>query len=220
MTSSLNTLLASEKKRRERARDTLSDLAHSLKTPLAVIRSADARDEDYAQLVKEQTEHMEQIVTYQLQRAVGGSHRLLQMVPLAPVVQRLQTSLLKVYADKGVVIELNTQAHSVFRGDERDLMELLGILMDNACKYGHHKVQVTTTGGGSRPLVITVEDDGEGIPPQVQKAIFERGVRADRQQSGYGIGLAVAADLVESYLGSLQVAKSRFGGAHLRVEFP
>lgn len=220
VTSSLNTLLASEKKRRERARDTLSDLAHSLKTPLAVIRCADAHDQDYASLVKEQTEHMEQIVTYQLQRAVGGSHRLLQMVPVVPVVQRLQTSLLKVYADKGVVIELDTHADSVFRGDARDFMELMGILMDNACKYGNQKVRVTTTGGGSRPLVITVEDDGQGIPTQVHKAIFERGVRADRQQSGYGIGLAIAADLVESYLGTLQVARSKFGGAHLRVELP
>jgi two-component system sensor histidine kinase PhoQ len=191
-----------------------------LKTPLAVIRSADAHDQDYARLVKEQTEHMEQIVTYQLQRAVGGAHRLLQMVPVAPVVQRLQTSLLKVYADKGVVIELDVNADSVFRGDARDLMELLGILMDNACKYGNQRVRVTTTGGGSRSLVITVEDDGAGIPTQVHKAIFERGVRADRQQSGYGIGLAIAADLVESYLGTLQVARSKFGGAHLRVELP
>jgi two-component system sensor histidine kinase PhoQ len=220
VTNSLNTLLVSEKKRRERARDTLSDLAHSLKTPLAVIRSADVHEQDYAQLVKEQTERMEQIVTYQLQRAVGGSHRLLQMVPVAPVVERLQKSLLKVYADKSMVIELDTHAESIFRGDARDLMELLGILMDNACKYGHQKVRVITSGGGSRPLVITVEDDGEGISPQVHKAIFERGVRADRQQSGYGIGLAVAADLVESYLGSLQVAKSKFGGALLRVELP
>ena len=161
-----------------------------------------------------------QIVTYQLQRAVGGAHRLLQMVPVAPVVQRLQTSLLKVYADKGVVIELDVNADSVFRGDARDLMELLGILMDNACKYGNQRVRVTTTGGGSRSLVITVEDDGAGIPTQVHKAIFERGVRADRQQSGYGIGLAIAADLVESYLGTLQVARSKFGGAHLRVELP
>jgi len=220
LTDSLNTLLQSEQKRRERARNTLSDLAHSLKTPLAVIRSADTREQHYPQLVREQTEHMEQIVAYQLQRAVGGSHRLLQLVPVAPVVKRLQASLLKVYADKAVVIELDIGLQCVFRGDERDLLELLGILMDNACKYGRQRVRVTATGGGTQALVLTVEDDGDGIPVSMREAILKRGVRADSQQSGHGIGLAVAVDLAENYKGNLQLADSALGGAHLRVELP
>ncbi len=220
VTSSLNTLLASEKKRRERARNTLADLAHSLKTPLAVVRGADTKDPDYPQLVREQTGHMEQIVAYQLQRAIGGSHQLLQMVPVDAVLQRLQTTLSKVYAEKGVEMELDTQTESVFRGDARDLMELLGILMDNACKYGEHRVRVTASGGGSKPLVIVVEDDGHGIPPELRQSVLARGMRADRLQSGHGIGLAVAADLVDSYLGTLQVDKSELGGASLRIVLP
>jgi two-component system sensor histidine kinase PhoQ len=219
VTSSLNMLLACEKKRRERARNTLADLAHSLKTPLAVVRGADINDPDYPRLVEEQTGHMEQIVAYQLQRAIGGSHQLLQRVPVASVLHRLQATLSKVYADKGVAIELDTQADSVFRGDDRDFMELLGILMDNACKYGEQRVRVTASGGGSQPLVITVEDDGPGIPPELHQAVLERGTRVDRQQGGHGIGLAVAADLVDSYLGTLQVQKSELGGACLRVVF-
>ncbi len=220
VTDSLKTLLLSEKKRRERVRNTLSDLAHSLKTPLAVIRSADSREQNYDQLVQEQTSQMEQIVAYQLQRAVSGSHRLLQMVPVAPVVKRLRASLLKVYAEKAVLIDLEIAQDSVFRGDERDLLELLGILMDNACKYGRHRVKVTATGGGSRTLLLTVEDDGDGIPEALRKDILRRGTRADTQQSGHGIGLAVATDLAESYLGSLQLTDSPLGGAYLRVELP
>ncbi len=220
VTNSLNTLLLSEKKRRERVRDTLSDLAHSLKTPLAVIRSADAQQQDYDQLVNDQTEQMEQIVAYQLQRAVGGSHKLLQMVSVAPIANRLRASLLKVYADKVVAIEIDAPADCVFRGDERDLLELLGILMDNACKYGREQVRVSASGGGEHPLLITVEDDGDGIPLPLRKAILKRGTRADSQQTGHGIGLAVAVDLAESYLGTLQLAESQLGGAQLRVELP
>jgi len=220
VTNSLNMLLASEKKRRERARNTLADLAHSLKTPLSVMRGANIKDPDYPQLVKEQTEHMEQIVAYQLQRAIGGSHQLLQKVPVASVLQRLQATLSKVYAEKGVEMELDTQTDSIFRGDARDLMELLGILMDNACKYGKQRVRVTASGGGSKPLVIIVEDDGQGIPPELHQAVLQRGMRVDSQQSGHGIGLAVAADLVDSYLGELQVKESELGGACLRVVLP
>lgn len=220
VTSSLNLLLASEKKRRERARSTLADLAHSLKTPLAVVRGADITAADYPELVQEQTEQMEQIVAYQLQRAIGGSHQLLQRVSVSSVVQRLQTTLSKVYIEKGIEVELDTDPDSVFRGDSRDLMELMGILMDNACKYGEQRVRVTTRGGGSRPLVIIVEDDGKGIPPELHQAVLKRGARLDSQQSGHGIGLAVAADLVDSYLGSLQVQKAELGGACLRVVLP
>ena len=220
LTQNLNSLLKSEKKRRERVRNTLSDLAHSLKTPLAVIRCADAGEQGYDQLVVEQTERMEQIVAYQLQRAVGGSHKLLRVVSVAPIVQRLRASLLKVYAEKGVIIETDIAEECVFRGDERDLLELLGILMDNACKYGRQRVRVSATGGGTKPLLITVDDDGAGIPEQLRKAILLRGSRADSQQDGHGIGLAVATDLAESYLGSLLLTESYVGGARACVELP
>ncbi len=220
VTDSLNTLLVSEKKRQERVRNTLSDLAHSLKTPLAVIRNADSTERDYGPLVREQTSQMEEIVGYQLRRAAGGSHKLLQVVAIESVAKRLRTSLLKVYADKAMSIELNIESGCVFRGDERDLMELLGILMDNACKYGTREVRVLATGGSEQPLLVTVEDDGEGIPPTLREAILKRGVRADTQQSGHGIGLAVAADLTETYLGTLELSESALGGALLRIMLP
>jgi two-component system sensor histidine kinase PhoQ len=220
LTDGLNTLLQSEKSRRERVRNTLADLAHSLKTPLAVIRSADTSAEGYGALVDEQIQQMEQTVGYQLQRAAGGSHRLLGTVPVAAVAERIKSSLVKVYADREVSLELLVDSHCVFRGDERDLLELLGTLMDNACKYGHRSVVVSASGGGARPLSITVEDDGEGIPAKLREAILQRGTRADSQQGGHGIGLAVAADLVNSYLGTLTISESSLGGALIVVEIP
>lgn len=218
LTDNLNALLASEQQRRERARQTLSDLAHSLKTPLAVIRNARPEEPDYARLVSEQSDRMEQIVAYQLQRASSTGHRLLQPVAVEPVLQRLRVSLLKVYADRELTVELQVAAGCRFRGDERDLLEILGNLLDNACKYGHRQVRVSASGGG-QALDIAVEDDGPGIPARLRRAILQRGVRADSRGDGQGIGLSVAADIAASYGGALCIDDSELGGARVRLHF-
>ncbi len=220
LTRSLNTLIAGERLRRERVRNTLGDLAHSLKTPLAVLRSGKPEQSGFEALVKEQTDLMSQIVDYQLQRAVGGSHRLLGLVAVTPVVQRLRESLLKVYSAKNLQIDVAVSENAVFRGDERDLMELMGNLVDNACKYGEHHVRIGATGGGTAPLKFWVEDDGEGIHPKMRPVITARGTRADTRQLGQGIGLAVAVDIVDSYRGSLMIDDSPLGGALISVELP
>jgi two-component system sensor histidine kinase PhoQ len=218
LTDSLDTLLQSEKARRERVRNTLADLAHSLKTPLAVIRGADPGEAGYGALVREQAGRMDQIVSYQLQRAAGSAHRLLQLVPVLPVAQRLRASLLKVYADRSLDIELAIEPACRFRGDERDLMEVLGNLMDNACKYGRSRVRVVAVEG--EQLAISVEDDGPGIPPERRSAILQRGMRADLQREGQGIGLAVAADIVARYGGELAIAAGELGGARIDLRVP
>jgi two-component system sensor histidine kinase PhoQ len=220
LTGNLNTLLGGERQRRERVRNTLADLAHSLKTPLAVLRGADPERADFAALVREQGAQMEQIVNYQLQRAAGGSHRLLQRLPVAPVVARLRESLVKVYADKALDIAVDIAPDCRFRGDERDLMEMLGNLMDNACKYGRRRVRVRAGGGTSRPLRIDIEDDGPGIPSGERKRSLLRGTRLDQLSPGQGLGLAVAADIVESYRGRLEINDSELGGARVTVTFP
>jgi two-component system sensor histidine kinase PhoQ len=218
LTDNLNTLLSSESRRRERMRHILSDLAHSLKTPLAVLRSADTGSADHAELVREQVERMDQIVSWQLQRSVEGGHKLLQTVPVLDVARRLRGSLLKVYAAKSPGIALEIGAECRFRGDERDLMELLGNLIDNACKYCRGEVRVSAARG--QQLVIAVEDDGAGIPRILREVILERGVRADVRHEGQGIGLAVAADIVASYQGELRVCTSELGGARVALRFP
>ncbi|HBQ41501.1 MAG TPA: hypothetical protein DD808_13185 [Halieaceae bacterium] len=219
LTRNLNTLLLGEQQRRERVRRTLGDLAHSLKTPLAVIRTADPHALDYPAVVAEQTDRMEEIVSYQLQRATGGSARLLQRVPVAPVLERLRDSLLKVYAGRALDIQLLVEAGCMFRGDERDLMEMLGNLMDNACKYARRRIRISAAGGDANPLDIIVEDDGPGVAPALCRAILQRGFRADSRGEGQGIGLSVTADIAASYQGGLTIDSAGQGGARVRLRF-
>lgn len=219
ITRNLARLLAVERERRERTRNTLADLAHSLKSPLSVMRSADTRSPDYPALVAEQSGRMQQIVSYQLQRAGGGSpHNLLYKVPVRPVVERLRDTLQRVYPERSVNFEVDIAPDTCFRGDERDLMECLGNLMDNACKYGASRVRVNASQAGDQ-LVVDVEDDGPGIPQHLRDVILARGVRADSVSPGQGIGLAVAADIAASYNGSLVIRDSELGGAGISVRF-
>jgi len=220
LTSNLNALLEGERGRRERVRNTLGDLAHSLKTPLAVLRSGDPVDPGYADLVREQTGRMEQIVHYQLQRSAGGTHKLLELQPLLPLVQRLRDTLLKVHAQKCPEIELAIDPCCQFRGDERDLLEVAGNVMDNACKYGRGRVWISAIGGAPGPLALVVEDDGPGIPVGEREHILRRGTRLDQLGPGHGLGLAVAADIIESYRGSLEIEGSAAGGARVVIRFP
>lgn len=219
VTDNLNTLLSSEKRRRQRVRNTLADLAHSLKTPLAIIRNANPSSESYRALVSEQSDHMEKIVSYQLQRAVGGTHQLLKVVAVAPLLERLRSTLLKVYSASMTDIDLHVAPECLFRGDERDLMEVMGNLMDNACKYGHHLVRVSASSSEQYSLQIRVEDDGEGIPARLQEELLQRGARGDMSVSGHGIGLAVAADIIADYQGELTISQSALGGACISVTF-
>lgn len=223
VTESLNRLIDTERKQRERYRNTLGDLAHSLKTPLAVIRGAGEEGldfESYRQQVDEQAQRMQQIVQYQLARAVKSEGRALaQALPVAPVVERLLRVMEKVYArqPKDVVTRLDPTAG--FAGDERDLMELLGNLIDNAFKYGDSRVQVQVEQAGG-VLRIAVSDDGQGVAPRQRQVILQRGARLDTQAPGQGIGLAVALDIVSSYDGELEVRESELGGACFRVSLP
>lgn len=223
VTDSLNRLVESERKQRERYRNTLGDLAHSLKTPLAVIRGAGDEGldvEQYRQQVDEQVQRMQQIVQYQLARAVKSEGRVLaQALPVSPVVERMLKVMAKVYARQPRDVEVKLDPTAGFAGDERDLMELLGNLIDNAFKYGDSRVQVVVEQGGG-VLQIEVSDDGTGIAPRQRQVILQRGARLDTQAPGQGIGLAVALDIVSSYDGELEVRESDLGGACFRVTLP
>lgn len=218
LVDNLQTLLDGEQRRRERMRNTLADLAHSLKTPLAVLRSADPSAPDYAALQREQLERMEEVVAWQLQRASGGQQHLLQRVHVAPALERLRDTLLKVYAERELEITVRCPQDARFRGDERDLLELLGNLLDNACKYGRRRIDVEVSGGiGGQALRIVVEDDGEGISPELRDALVQRGARADTRGEGQGIGLAMVLEIVRAQGGRLSFADSPLGGARVVV---
>jgi len=219
----LNQVLAREQALRQRYRNSLSDLAHSLKTPLAVMQaklSQASADAELQQLVAEQVARMNQVVSYQLQRAVSsqqqGSH---QRTELEPIVLRLLNVLQKVYANKGMKIQTTLAAHSVFAGDEQDLMEVIGNIAENAFKYGKSQVAIHSE-IKDKHLVICISDDGPGIPAEQQTRILERGHRLDTNIPGQGIGLAVAADIIHSYAGQLKVGKSPLGGAEFQLWLP
>lgn len=217
----LEALLGGEQQRRERMRNTLADLAHSLKTPMAVLRSADQASAEYAMVQREQLERMEEVIAWHLQRAVGGNHRLLQRTALQPVLLRLRSTLLKVYASRGLSIEVAVDTAAQFRGDERDLMELLGNLLDNACKYAASRVRVVSSGGeGGAQLRLCIEDDGDGISPELRDSLLTRGARADNRREGQGIGLAVVRDIVEGLSGSIRFDESPLGGARVEIHLP
>ena len=218
----LNLVLAREEALRQRYRNSLSDLAHSLKTPLAVLQgkvNQDSSDGDLQQTLAEQVTRMNQVVTYQLQRAVSSQQQgLNQRIDVEQVVQRLVAALQKVYRDKQVDCQTSVN-NSLFVGDEQDLLELLGNLLENAFKYCHRQVRLEAR-TEQQQLVISISDDGAGIPIDQQERILQRGQRLDTTQPGQGIGLAVSADIIASYGGQLHIDRSSLGGAAFILTLP
>ena len=219
----LNQVLAREQALRQRYRNSLSDLAHSLKTPLAVMQaklSQASADEELQQIASDQVARMNQVVTYQLQRAVSsqqqGSH---QRADLEPIVQRLVNALQKVYANKNMHVRSALAPHSIFGGDEQDLMEVIGNITENAFKYGRSQVIIHSE-VNDKQLIIKISDDGCGVPEEQKTRILERGHRLDTSLPGQGIGLAVAADIIHSYDGHLSVTRSPLGGAQFQLVLP
>lgn len=225
LTQSLNAFIASERSQRDRYRNTLADLAHSLKTPLAVVRGTldeSTPPEALHSTVAEQVERMRQIVDYQLQRAAtSGRTTLAKPVALRPTVQRLSVSLDKVYAARGIQCEIAIDDAVTFAGDQGDLMEALGNVLDNAYKWARGRVYVSASRDVGTGLVVSVEDDGPGVPAAQRTRVLQRGVRADEAVSGQGIGLAVVQDILRAYGGRLDLETSeRLGGARVVMQLP
>ncbi|WP_269532762.1 ATP-binding protein [Chitinimonas sp. BJYL2] len=215
---SLNALVEQQAARQARYKDALADLAHSLKTPLAVLRSAQAQPETLNQAVSEQVARMDGIVQHQLGRAgAQGGNRLAPPLPLRPICERVLDSLRKVYAERGVQFVLQCPADLRWRLDEGDAFEVLGNLLDNAAKWARRTVtiQLVNEAGGLR---IRIEDDGPGFGDT--EAALQRGVRLDEQVPGHGIGLSVVADIVAAYGGQLILARADAGGASVRILLP
>jgi two-component system, OmpR family, sensor histidine kinase PhoQ len=223
LTENLNTLLVHERAQQKRYRDALADLAHSLKTPLALVRGAlqeRGRSDAATRELDEQVDQMDRIIGYQLQRAsTAGRSGLAAPQPVRPTVERLLAALAKVHADKPIATETVIDSRVRFRGDEGDLTELLGNLLDNAFKWSRSRVRVTAASGDGK-LTLCVEDDGPGVEPEQAQRVLERGVRADQSVPGQGIGLAVVRDIVDAYAGELRIERSELGGACVRLVLP
>lgn len=216
VTTQLNTLLSTEQNQRKRYRNALSDLAHSLKTPLAVIQSQPALGQD----TKEQISNISNMVEHQLKRAQSAGESSWHLgVSIAGTANKLVNTLNKIYRDKQLELSVNIQDKALFKGDEADLMEILGNLLDNACKAAKSKIDFTVS-YNTDSLRIVIADDGQGIEESKRKVILERGTRADTYEKGHGIGLAIVRDLVSSYNGKLTIQNSSsLGGALFVLTF-
>ncbi len=229
LTTNLNRLIGSSQSHLQRHRNALADLAHSLKTPLAVLRGSliPARDvggED-ATLVREQLDRMDMTINYQLQRAAAsGRTALTAPVVLRSLVERLIATLGKVYQDKQVRFEVAVDPAHKLHCDEGDLIEILGNLLDNACKWCERQVTVRSfiaSGDASKMLCLEIIDDGPGIPEAQKSRVMDRGVRADPDTEGQGIGLAVVSELVEQvYGGELALLDNTPRGTRVQVRIP
>lgn len=225
LTRNLNALVLYERERRDRYRRALGDLAHSLKTPLAILRgAAEGRDDrGFRATVEGQVERMSGIVDYQLRRAAtAGRSALRATVPAEPVVRKVVDVLDKAWREKGVRCAIDVSAGTRFHGDEEDLVEILGNLLDNAFKWCRSSVWIIvrqTDGTDIRRdgLMISIEDDGPGIPDDIRAAVFERGVRGDHSRAGHGIGLAIVRDIVDAYHGQVEIGRGASGGVRVTV---
>jgi len=226
----VNQLLDTEKANQQRYRNALDSLAHSLKTPLAILRTGLEVDSPASRrAMRNAVDEMNQLIATRLQRAAVSARRTMaQPVPVAVEADRVLTGLNKVYAQKKIAAEYHIPADLVFFGEQRDLLELIGNLTDNAFKYGRTKVRVSA-GTSDQDSVragmwLTVEDDGPGINAEDWPKLLQRGVRGDERRTGkaggFGLGLAIVLELVTAYGGKIEIGHSDLGGARIDVSIP
>lgn len=229
LAAGLNTFIEAERERMLRYRNTLADLAHSLKTPLAVMRSqleSDIDAREFRWTVLEQIGRMDEIVAYQLSRAAMTGHQTFAPpVLVEPFAEEIVLSLEKIHAARSILCEFDIAPNTQFQGAHGDLMEVLGNLLENAFKWARRRVMLTarqlpTPSDSPRlALEIIVEDDGPGIAEDRIAHVLQRGVRGDERVHGHGIGLAIVQDTLRAYRGSLQVTRSELGGARFVARF-
>ncbi|MDP1666233.1 MAG: ATP-binding protein [Methylobacter sp.] len=218
LAGNLNAFINSERAHLERYRNALADLAHSLKTPLSILRGCAESFSVNKETVKEQILRMDEIVEYQLQRAAAkGEHKTTGTVDLSMIINKISASLGKVYIDKNIVFDITVPEQSLIYYDEGDLYEIAGNLMDNACKWCRNTVKVNVSlnerkGRRNFSVLLEIEDDGPGIPAGKLAEILKRGVRADENIHGHGIGMAVVYELVALLGGLLEGKKSEVLG--------
>jgi signal transduction histidine kinase len=202
------------------------DLAHGLKTPLAVLaqEAECAKVDGHAELagaITQQVDRMRRQVDYHLAhaRAAASGATLGARASVTESVDALSRTLLRLHADRGLDIRVNVSPEHWFRGQREDLDEMLGSLLDNACKWARSRVTVESSEHGGR-IVITLEDDGQGLNPAMRDSVRQRGVRADEAAPGSGLGLAIVRDLAELYGDSIVLADSPTGGLRALLDLP
>jgi signal transduction histidine kinase len=224
--SALNDLLDHQDRRVREALSKAGDLAHGLKTPLAVInqeaeRAAAAGHLDLAATLAQQVERMRRHIDYHLvhARAAASGATPGASCSVAESAAGIVRTLERLNAHRGLRIAVDVPSTYLVRGQREDLDEMLGNLLDNACKWAQSRIAVGVSNGNGR-IVINVDDDGPGIAREMREVVMRRGVRADEAAPGSGFGLAIVRDLAELYGGGIALEQSPMGGLRARLELP
>ena len=222
----LNALLDERERRVARAVAKAGDLAHGLKTPLAVLahEAQQVRAEGHERLaveIDQQIDRMRRQIDYHLARARSAASSASRgaRVSIAASAEGIARVLERLHSGRGMLIEMDAPASRAFSGQREDLDEMLGNLLDNACNWARSRVKLTCSKEGEQ-VVIVVDDDGPGIEPAMREAIMQRGVRTDEAAPGSGLGLAIVRDIAEIYGGSISLEASPMGGARARLSLP
>ena len=222
-----NTVLTQNAEVVERARTQAGNLAHALKTPLAVLAnaatSANPQQNELARLVLDQVSTARKQVDYHLTRAQAAATTRMPgtRTALRPIIDGLLRAMQRIHAERALELQIQPMPETLaFRGDAHDLQEMLGNLLDNACKWARHRVEIHAQTSGSSGLRIVIDDDGAGLAAEQRDEVIRRGVRADEQVPGSGLGLAIVDDLARLYGGQLELADSPLGGLRATLTLP
>ncbi len=218
----IDTLLGHQAAMIGRARSHAGDLAHALKTPLAVLANdAAGADGELAAQVRRQVVEMRRQVDRHLSRArtAAAAGVLGARCAMAPVLAELARVLTRLHQDRGVRIAVEGAADLAFAGEREDLQEMLGNLMENACQWAQTTVRVRARVQAGH-LLLSIDDDGPGLPMERRREVLARGGRLDESKPGSGLGLAIAADMAGLYGGELSLRDSDLGGLSARLELP
>jgi signal transduction histidine kinase len=227
--SELNALIQSNRAIVDRARTHVGNLAHALKTPLSVITNeAAGNDTSFARKVSDQAQLMRDQVAHHLNRAsmAARSGVIGSQTEVEPVVSALVRALQRIYQERNLVVDITCPHGTMFRGEKHDLEEMIGNLLDNACKWANHSIEIKvkpqkkTGNSASENIVITVNDDGPGLPEKQRESATQRGRKLDETKPGSGLGLSIVADLVCLYKGTLTLEESASGGLRVQLQLP
>jgi signal transduction histidine kinase len=225
LVNDLNALLYEREEAVRRAIAKAGDLAHGLKTPLAVIAqeaaNAESSGSEIGTLIAQQVERMRRQIDYHLahSRASASGPSAGVHCAVADSVDGLSRTLRRLHAERGIIIDANVTPDQTVRVRREDLDEMLGNLLDNAYRFARSRVTVASAQDGDS-LAITVDDDGPGLPAAMRDAVLQRGVRADETEPGAGFGLAIVRDLAEVYGGSISLEESLLSGLRARLRLP
>jgi signal transduction histidine kinase len=227
LVNDLNALLEDRERAVSRALTTAGDLAHGLKTPLTILaqeaeQAGAAGHHELAATLHQQVERMQRQIDYHLARARATATA--RAAPglrcsVLPSAEALVRTMRRLYAGRELMIDTDVSPAHEIRGRREDLDEMLGNLLDNACKWARARVAVSSSSDETR-VIISVDDDGPGLDPSMRARVLERGVRVDQRIGGSGLGLAIVSDLAELYGGSVTLETSPLGGTRARLQLP